>query len=396
VSDRPAESRAYFFCVPSEGRAEVPYQHLLVCLAEGLIALGVRCYANVDYWPLDPERTRYLLRHDPAVGAGDCAIVIVSDDWFVTGLPLPERTHDDSCWVVLDRDDGSRLRSLTPPFRAYDVVLRTHYNHRTRYCDNFVPWAYGLSERMIAATRDGGAERRFAMLANWRHGASPHSVRLAVERSLFPRMRYLMPIDDAREHPDTPPDEPYERLWWRETGRRHWPAYYERLAQTAVCAAFGGYFVTRWPAAKESLVSRLLKRALTLSGRHTRLISQWDSWRLWESLAAGCATVHVDLERYGCVLPVMPVNWVHYIGIDLDRCEEAIERLRDEPELVGRVGAAGRAWALEHYGPRSTARRFLAVVGRSNNQHAVAAPSTSANASAPAMIPRVVTKLTPP
>jgi glycosyltransferase involved in cell wall biosynthesis len=58
----------------------------------------------------------------------------------------------------------------------------------------------------------------------------------------------------------------------------------------------------------------------------------------------------------------MPVNWTHYIGIDLDRCDEAVQRLRDDPSIVARVGAAGRAWALTHYGPTAIARRLLDLV----------------------------------
>ena len=110
------------------------------------------------------------------------------------------------------------------------------------------------------------------------------------------------------------------------------------------------------------MLSRGLKRVLTLSRRRTHLVAQFDSWRLWESLAAGCATLHVDFERYGCVLPVMPTNWTHYIGIDLDRCDDAVERLLADPGIVERIGAAGREWVLTHYGPAPTARRLLALV----------------------------------
>jgi len=290
--------------------------------------------------------------------------VIVSDDWFVTGRPFPELARrGDACWIALDREDGSRLRSLAPAFRAFDFILRTHYNRDTRYPANVVPWAYGLSERIVAATQPAVPARRWEIVANWRHTANPHSLRLAVERSLLPRLREVMPIDEAREHPDEPPADALQRLWWRETGRRHWPAYYDRLRGTAACACFGGYFVTHRPRAKESLVSRLLKRTLTATHGHTYLVSQWDSWRLWESFAAGCATVHVDLERYGCVLPAMPANWEHYIGVDLARPGAALDRVRDDPGIIGRVGAAGRRWALAHYGPAATARRLLDLVG---------------------------------
>lgn len=362
-----AVERAYFYCVPSEGEGAVPYQHLVVALAEGLRELGVECISNVDYWPLDPGRTRFLLRHDPTAGPDDCALVIVSDDWFRTGRSFPEalgRRHA-SCWIALDRDDGTRLRSLEPSFRAFDFILRTHYNAATRYRDNFVPWAYGLSERIVNATSGNGASapRRWEMLANWRHTAHPHSLRLDVERNALPRLAELLPVNRAHEDLDHAPRQPAEQMWWRETGRRHWPAYYERLRSSAACACFGGNFVTPWPLAKESLLSRGLKAVLAASRMRTHLIAQFDSWRLWESWAAGCATFHVDLERYGCILPVMPVNWTHYVGLDLDRCDDAIERLRADPSIVTRIGAAGREWALANYGPAATAQRLLDLAG---------------------------------
>jgi hypothetical protein len=291
----------------------------------------------------------------------------VSDDWFRTGRALPGKRArgGGACWVALDRDDGTRLRSLEPDFRAFDFVLRTHYNAATRYRENFVPWAYGLSDRIVSATAAAGAPhtRRWEIIANWRHSAYPHSLRLEVERNVLPRLRRVLPIERSAESLDAPPSDPQEKLWWRETGRRHWPAYYERLMSSVACAAFGGFFFTRWPAEKESQLSRGLKALLTLTCRRSDLIAQFDSWRLWESLAAGCATFHVDFERYGCMLPVMPVNWEHYIGIDLERCDEAIERLRADPSILERVGLAGRDWALAHYGPAATAQRFLAFAG---------------------------------
>jgi hypothetical protein len=356
---------AYFYCAPPEPGSEVLYQHLLVCLAEGLSSRGVACYANVDYWPLDPQRTRFLLNHDPRVTPDDCALVIVSDEWCTRGASVPQRRAGSAaCWIALDREDGSRLRTLAPEFRAFDYVLRTHYSRDTRYEANFVPWAYGLSERMIAATSEtAAAQRRWEILTNWRHTRYPHSLRLDVERSFLPHLQAVLPIDDAREAPGVPPSDARDHLWWYETGRRHWPAYYARLRGAAACACFGGYFVTRWPAAKQSLLSRFLKRALTRAHIRTRSLSQWDSWRLWESFAAGCATVHVDFERYGCVLPVMPVNGEHYIGVDLDRSDRAIDLVREDPTSVARIGAAGRAWALTHYGPAATAQRLLDFAG---------------------------------
>lgn len=85
----------------------------------------------------------------------------------------------------------------------------------------------------------------------------------------------------------------------------------------------------------------------------------WDSWRFWESLAAGCATFHVDFDKYGIQLPLMPENWRHYIGIDLDNINATVDMIADDPEILERISTEGRRWAIDNYGPVPTALRFL-------------------------------------
>ena len=79
-------------------------------------------------------------------------------------------------------------------------------------------------------------------------------------------------------------------------------------------------------------------------------------------MAAGCVTLHVDFEKYGFELPVMPENWRHYIGIDLDNIPESIARITEQPELLERISAEGRLWAINNYAPKATALRFLETV----------------------------------
>jgi hypothetical protein len=104
------------------------------------------------------------------------------------------------------------------------------------------------------------------------------------------------------------------------------------------------------------------ERLAVFDPRPPRLI-QWDSWRFWEGLAAGCLVFNLDLPHYGVQLPVMPENFVHYIGVRPDSAGEAFARLDREPGLAARIAAQGRAWALEHYTPAALARRFLCELG---------------------------------
>jgi len=56
-----------------------------------------------------------------------------------------------------------------------------------------------------------------------------------------------------------------------------------------------------------------------------------DSWRLWEAMVSGCVAFRVDFEQCRIELPVMPQIWVHYIGIDLDKPQAVIDRIKVDP-----------------------------------------------------------------
>jgi hypothetical protein len=137
------------------------------------------------------------------------------------------------------------------------------------------------------------------------------------------------------------------------------------LRGALACAAFGGYFVTPWPAGTATTESRILKRVLGKISLPTHRIVQWDSWRFWESLAAGTVTLQADLARYLCRLPVMPVAGTEYVGVDYSKPAQTLALLGDAAALAA-IGANGRHWALEHYAPVPTAERFLRLLGISS------------------------------
>ncbi|MBY0431318.1 MAG: glycosyltransferase, partial [Rhodospirillales bacterium] len=92
------------------------------------------------------------------------------------------------------------------------------------------------------------------------------------------------------------------------------------------------------------------------------VVDRWDSWRFWESLAAGCATVHLDFQKYGFLLPEMPRPFQHYLPIDLENPSEIVCFLRDQPEKLAEIASAGRDFALQYYSPDRVAARFLSLV----------------------------------
>jgi hypothetical protein len=203
------------------------------------------------------------------------------------------------------------------------------------------PIAFGLSNGLIAATerrpdfkaRTRGALRNFRATLN-------QGLRALLDMSYVPALEKHMPIDRRDLKPD---------------------GYLDALLNTSTCLAYGGDFYAPimsnpWfkknDAATAALhdFARLDKPALIL---------RWDSFRLWESFAAGCLTVHLDFNKYGFALPVKPVAWEHYVPIDLDDIAGSVTAMLDREREWPAIAEQGRAWAIAHYAPQPTAVRVL-------------------------------------
>jgi hypothetical protein len=298
----------------------------------------------VNYWKTDPKTEQsYLLKQIDDIRFTDCDVVVISHSVVEYGSGLPEGLFAKSrTWatIYLDFSDGLITPAFDEPFRSFDVILKTHYNIKYDYPENFAPWQFGLSERILQAVSPVPFQaRNLTILTNFRH---LHSLRNLIKEKFLPLLSEILKEDPTMESLDEIPTDEWDRLHWHQTGRRHYPAYYRRLSNSAACACFGG-----------SVQKRMF--------RYNR-VYQYDSWRFWESLAAGCSSFHLDLEKYGARFPVMPVNFEHYIGVDLENMKSAANRIREEKGLLARVSEKGRAWALTHYSPKAIAARFLDLV----------------------------------
>jgi len=328
--------KIYFYLCPPH------YSYPLVAIAEGLKALGVEFYANADYWRSSPDDREFLFRCDGGVTPGDCDVVILDCEWPLAGLPLPEglfRKGRKFTTVYVDIDDGVRTHAYLDEYRQFDIILKCHYNNLSVYPDNFRPWAFGLSNRMIAYT-DGGvpySNRKKEMLVNFR---TANPLRKIAHDMFLPEIEFLLTLNYETDDLSKPPQEPEQHFHWVQTGGRHYPSYYSSIKRSAAGFCFSGLF-----------------------DPHTKCIVQYDSWRFWECLAAGCIAFHLELDKYGLRLPVMPESFKHYIGVCLDDITAAVERIKDEPGLLDRVSSQSRAWVIEFYSPEATARRFLQLIG---------------------------------
>jgi hypothetical protein len=357
--------RRVYLYAPLPGPLDhMPYPHAAIALAEGLAPFGIEFYADRPYWRPFADRDKTLFRFDKRVSPADCDLVLVDRQIFAyrqdIALNAVRQTAPRAIRVLIDHTDFLR-RAVEPLYDDFDIVLEAHCRVDGRRQSNRNPWPFALTTRQIKAGSGTGAfaRRQWVMRDSFRNTAYPHSARVFAKRRLYPVLGDALPISVALHEPS--PD-PQDQLMWQQTGRRHAHDYFEDLKMVAACCCIGGWFVPY----KDWFPSRLLfpgRRLLSLSGLSSRHIVQWDSWRLWEAMACGAAAVHVDFQAYGMEFPERPENWTHYIGVDLDRPHLARERLMDDPEILERVAAAGREWALAHYSPAAQAYRLLRLLG---------------------------------
>lgn len=355
----------YFYCRPYESPDKAGYQHALVSLGEGLLELGVPFCSNVPYWRLAPDRDEHLFHPEPGLKPGDGDVIVFGSAWFDYGGRLPREVTEPgrrSRLVYVDQSDGLVTQSWKPEFRLFDLILKTHFNRKQAYPSNCRPWAFGLTSRVIRETASvlPFEQRRHAVLCNFRHN---HSLRHVTNRELLPRLAPALELDDSVDKLENEPADPWQKLQWTQTGRRHYASFYRRLRENAACSCFGGCFVTSWPQDPASWLARRLNALIAARGLQTHTIAQFDSFRLWESLAAGCLTLHADFERYGIRLPEMPENGKHYLGVVLDDPAAAADGILRASAAWPSIARCGREWALANYGPRATAERFLKMLG---------------------------------
>jgi hypothetical protein len=374
--------RVYFYCSDEA----LNLQEDVVALAEGFQELGVPFHGSCNYWLQSTEPDDYLIKHDPQVGPEDCDLVIVSYayTYFMRPVtfdlvrrPVPEAVRKKGrryVTVYCDNHDGHQTVSWEPEYRSFDLILRSKLNRRAWHPENMKPWVLGFTNRVVKATSDAlpFLERKRTVLVNF--GASHpygHGTRTLAATTFLPQLEKLIPFDTTKDDLKVEPTDPYERLMWQQTGMRFSQNYYNRLKTSQAVACFCGELIPPmpWKNPGQYLVGgnkAKLKRAFfdalaRLDPRPHRSV-QWDSLRAWEAWVAGCATINIDLDLYGPVLPVMPENWKHYIGVDLGHPQKAFERLHDDPNLLERVACNGQKWAIENYSPRKMAEKVVALV----------------------------------
>ncbi len=359
--------RIYFFGVHFDP-ANIPHGYAV--LAEGLNSLGHTCLGNTN--KMKPSIDSDYIIH--ASGSTKDADVILIDSTFCLFTDLGDtigklsKENASTPIVMIDESDGLRTPGFGKKARECALVLKTHYNRKMKYPGNFVPWQFGIANRMIDAIKPLPlTDRQSAISVNFR---AKHQLRDHMNKLVLPIVEKHLKLDTRTDENKPDNFSPNDRFLFYQANGRHNPFYYQRLPQSLFVAAYGGVFCLPFGNHDKytAKICRMINHAIPLF-KYDR-VRQWDSWRFWESMLAGCIALHVDLEKFGCELPVMPVNYQHYAGIDpyhpelfRDWFETAMEEWKQgKPGMLEKISVQARAFTLENYASPVVAERFLKLI----------------------------------
>ncbi len=310
--------------------------YVALCLGDGLQQLGIPVYANVDYsHPL--TEFRLTATEDTQVLENSCCAVMSVEalcEQYPYRINNIEPIHDRTIAISMNDNIANVLFDRSVP------LLCTHENRFRKIEGARIPIAFGVSQAMRhAVDLPNFDQRREYVLRSFRP-STRQDVRACLDLALIPALQMVIPVET--HYTDQQSD------------------FMDLLSNTRYCLSYGGCFSQNLclsPTFQAIEPCREFYSHITFS--KDSVVDRWDSWRFWESLVSGCVTIHLDFDLYGFALPVMPVNWHHYVGIDLANINRDIERIMDERHRMEEIAHNGRLWAIEHYSPIAVARRFL-------------------------------------
>lgn len=355
------------------------YSPEVIALGEGFLDLGINISANVDCW-LNPETGNYLFSRndedDYDVAIYDSKYLYHSIRWTLN------RVNNDKINILMDRNDWLyqdwRKRGILEKF---DVILIDHMIRGFDYPDNVKPWSIGLTNRIISYSNKARKETDINLKRILTNSRVPHNLRKLInngfENNLSQDYELCSKVTSAiGESGDEFSLSKIDRAYSQLTSNRHDPCYFNLLNEYLLTNAVGGYYDYKpcltWPYTLRKKIIRkpyyYIDKLIDLVGgdfRFSRFVFQYDSFRFWEVMYSCSCPIHLDYDYWGFILPVQPINGVHYLGIKDLSCKEFSEKIKMmSVKEIREIGENGRRWSFENYSPVAVSKRLLNLIDR--------------------------------
>jgi len=343
-----------------------------IALAEGFDELGIDFFANINYW-YESKDNRYLFREDNVqeydIAIYDYKYLYHSIDFTIYRV---DRTKIN---ILIDRNDWLRAKWRDPLiYDKFDIILLDHMLKGFKYPAKVRPWAIGFTNRVKEYVDKYRDEKitlsKNKILSNFRVG---HNVRSLLTNKLNIRLNNFTIYNKTTDESDIVLSD-VDILYQEATANRHHPLYYQELNESILTYAFGGYYEYKphlyqpyniWQKIirKPFYYYHKLLDKMGMDISSSIFIFQFDSFRFWEVLYSNSCPIHLDFEDWGFILPQMPIEGKHYLGIkrlDIDEFSKRIGDMTDEE--IYQISLDGARWVDDYYSPKAVANRLIGYI----------------------------------
>ena len=276
----------------------------------------------------------------------------------IQSVPHLRKKFPNSKIVLIDSDDGDKFTSTYTLNSYFDFVLKCHFNKLFNKHSNVIPWQFALTNPVMKWIDESQFKNISRVEINFRNKQQIRNKGLKIVNTSLPKnIKVSNNVDGIGFDLDLLNLTMEERHYAAMTYYRCLPNYYARLKESMIGLSFSGYFFDETSLRTKKFLNRLLIKG-NLFVPNSVSLAQFDSWRFWEYAYAAVPVIHFDLEKYGSLLPVQPINGVHYIGVDIHGKVNGV-KLKNMLDLAPDIARAGREFVKKHYSLSAIAHRFL-------------------------------------
>lgn len=355
-----------FFITPVYPYGNDHYYHEMIAVAEGFKELGYKVIGNCNYWWM-PEKNEFLLKED-IEGDYDIAIYcrryVLSFEHLLFRKGYPNFKLD-KINILNDRNDFLSPIWLNPHYQIFDLILAGSMVKGLKVPSNVRPWAIGLTNRVMnVVDKYFDEEKDIEPIIGYNYRVG-HNLRSYINENLL-KLSHKYPYQSkfsTIQSNDTAEDIYY----FKSSTKRHVPDYYKTLNECLMFSTFCGY-IEYLPKIYQpyNMLDKLRRKPFAILNKMTsdksrfQFVFQHDSFRTWETFYARACPINLDYEDWGLILPEMPINGVHYIGMKRFDFKSFIEKIESmDINDIEQIGLKGKEWVAEHYSPKAQTNRIL-------------------------------------
>jgi hypothetical protein len=332
-----------FFCLKEKSSSQIS-----ICMAESLEEAGIPVSSNINYYEKSYDDNSFLFNKNKIL-PGDAALILLDISFMSNGLSIVELpsvlVQNQNKMIFISSSDLNPMiipSKLVPSTSDAIPIIATHENIFYRlYNNRRIPWGFGITKKdLFLVNKNMNTNKRKRTILRNFTASSNQDVRNSLDLFLLQNLIATFEIDSEINYTN----------------------HFSRLSKYLMCATYGGtYYADLFQQKNSHFTRNYEKQADCLKNP---VILRWDSYRTGQTMASGCAAIHLDYDECGFKLPCdNPKNWIEYIGISPNNICDDIKKIKElSNDEIQEIGARGKEWFLAKFSPMNLSEILIDIL----------------------------------